>query len=204
MEFSIPLPNGDYTVNLFVGNSFSGTDQVGERIFDILLEGNIVEDNLDLIVRFGHKVTGMLSYPVTVNDGILNIAFGHEVENPLVNAIEIIGQSAGSSAKQQPGTKEDSDLASNKNAENVVTNSYEIKVHPNPASSTVNIEWSNSTDAIEKVYIHNMSGSLVKIIDPGTAALRTINVDSFEDGFYVLTFTTKNGGVYRERIVVKK
>uniref|UniRef100_UPI00082F6C04 PKD domain-containing protein n=1 Tax=Pseudotamlana agarivorans TaxID=481183 RepID=UPI00082F6C04 len=90
MDFSIPISNGQYTVNLFLGNSYSGTNKVGNRVFDILIEGVVVEDNLDLITTFGHQVAGMLSYPVTVNDGVLNISFGHEVENPLINGIEII------------------------------------------------------------------------------------------------------------------
>ena len=56
MEFTIPLPNGDYTVNLFVGNSYTGTSQPGDRIFDILVEGSLVQDDLDLVATFGHKV----------------------------------------------------------------------------------------------------------------------------------------------------
>ncbi len=94
MEFSIPLADGNYTVNLFMGNSFSGTSQPGERVFDILIEGSVVQDDVDLISTFGHEVAGMLSYSATVNDGVLNISFGHVVENPLINAIEIIGMTA--------------------------------------------------------------------------------------------------------------
>ncbi|WP_375324239.1 PKD domain-containing protein [Flagellimonas sp. GZD32] len=89
MEYSISLDNGDYVVNLYLGNNFDGTDTVGDRIFDILLEGVAVEENFDIIERFGHQVAGMLSYPVTVSDGELNISFGHVTQNPLVNAIEV-------------------------------------------------------------------------------------------------------------------
>ncbi len=89
MEYVLPLPNGDYVVNIYLGNSFSGTSEVGERVFDILLEGAVVENDLDLIQRFGHQIAGMLTYPVAVADGELNIAFGHEVENPVLNAIEV-------------------------------------------------------------------------------------------------------------------
>ncbi|WP_194768744.1 PKD domain-containing protein, partial [Tamlana sp. I1] len=90
MDFSIPVSNGNYTVNLYLGNAYAGTSKVGDRVFDILLEDEVVQDDLDLISTFGYKVAGMLSYPVTVNDGVLNVSFGHVVENPLVNAIEII------------------------------------------------------------------------------------------------------------------
>jgi len=93
MEFTIPLPNDAYEVNIYLGNSYIGTDEEGDRIFDILIEGEVVKDNLDLITEFGHNSGGLFSFPVTVTDGELNIAFGHETENPLVNAIEILGTS---------------------------------------------------------------------------------------------------------------
>ncbi|AKA36092.1 PKD domain-containing protein [Flagellimonas lutaonensis] len=90
MEFTFPVANGNYIVNLFLGNSFSGTSQIGQRVFDIEIEGTVVRDNLDLIEEFGHQVAGMLSFAVPVTDGVLNLRFLHEVENPLVNAIEIL------------------------------------------------------------------------------------------------------------------
>jgi N-acetylneuraminic acid mutarotase len=92
LQFQIPLPNEDYKVNLYMGNGFSGTAGAGERIFDILIEGVLVEDNLDLSGTFGHQVGAMIQYPVTVSDGELNIEFLHaSADNPLINAIEIIG-----------------------------------------------------------------------------------------------------------------
>ncbi|MGD1945197.1 MAG: PKD domain-containing protein [Croceivirga sp.] len=90
MEFTFLAGNtNDYVVNLYFANSFEGTDQVGDRIFDIAIEGVTVENNLDLISKFGHQIAGMLSYPVTVTDGTLNVQFNREVENPVVSGIEI-------------------------------------------------------------------------------------------------------------------
>ncbi|WP_157805259.1 Kelch repeat-containing protein [Confluentibacter citreus] len=93
MEFTFPLVNGEYQVNLYMGNSFEGTSEIGDRIFDIEIEGVIVEDNMDLIARFGHQSGGMVTFPVAVSDGVLNIKFLHQVENPLLNAIEIMAAS---------------------------------------------------------------------------------------------------------------
>jgi hypothetical protein len=91
MEFNIPLPNGDYIVNLFMGNYYEATSQIGERIFDISLEGTIRLDNLDLIVEFGHLKGGMISLPVSLLDEEMTILFEHTgAENPLINAIEIL------------------------------------------------------------------------------------------------------------------
>lgn len=89
MEFLIPLIDGDYVVNLFLGNSFAGASQVGNRVFGISLEGNPVVTDLDLVAQFGHQVGGMVSFPVNVLDGELNISFQKGIENPLINAIEV-------------------------------------------------------------------------------------------------------------------
>ncbi|NDV17300.1 PKD domain-containing protein, partial [Muricauda sp. TY007] len=89
MEYTFAVENGEYVVNLFLGNSFEGSNVIGDREFDILLEGVVVENDFDIIETFGHQVGGMLSYPITVSDGELNISFGHVTENPLVNAIEV-------------------------------------------------------------------------------------------------------------------
>lgn len=90
MEYQIPITNGNYIVNLYLGNTYNGTDQIGDRIYDLLLEENIVKVNLDLVASFGHQIAGMLSFPVTVTDNILNISFAHKTQNPLINAIEVL------------------------------------------------------------------------------------------------------------------
>ncbi|WP_167960951.1 PKD domain-containing protein, partial [Saonia flava] len=95
MEYVLTVGNGDYMVNLYMGNSFDEASNIGDRVFDIMIEGALVENDLDLVERFGHEVGGMISYPVSVNDGELNISFGHEVENPLVNGIEVFAVDMG-------------------------------------------------------------------------------------------------------------
>lgn len=96
MFWTIPVPNGDYEVRLYMGNGFSGTSAPGQRVFDVNIEGGALEiDDIDLSASFGHQVGAMLSFPTTISDDTLNIEFFHNVENPLVNAIEILGQPAG-------------------------------------------------------------------------------------------------------------
>lgn len=91
MEWTFGLPNGQYIVRLYMGNGYGGTSAVGERVFDITIEDQLVQDDLDLVATFGHQNGGMLEYPVTLNDGNLNILFEHNIENPLINGIEILG-----------------------------------------------------------------------------------------------------------------
>ena len=93
MEWTFGLPNGSYFVRLYMGNGFNGTSEVGEREFDIFIEGQLVQDDLDLVATFGHQNGGMLEYPVILTDGTLNVLFEHVTENPLINGIEILSVS---------------------------------------------------------------------------------------------------------------
>ncbi|WP_339924616.1 malectin domain-containing carbohydrate-binding protein [uncultured Cyclobacterium sp.] len=92
MEYKIPLPDGQYAVNLYLGNGYIGTSALGKRYYGIQIEGEVVETSIDLIERFGHQVGGMEQYLVTVTDGELNIFFEKQKENPLFNGIEILGK----------------------------------------------------------------------------------------------------------------
>ncbi|MGO4920997.1 malectin domain-containing carbohydrate-binding protein, partial [Maribacter spongiicola] len=89
MGYRFSVPDGRYTVNIFVANNCSCTNKVGQRVYSIAIEGTVVETNLDLTSRFGHRVGGMLSYEVDVVDGELDVTFLHVTENTLVNAIEV-------------------------------------------------------------------------------------------------------------------
>ncbi|MBR9776831.1 MAG: PKD domain-containing protein [Cytophagales bacterium] len=92
LEYAIPLPNGQYAVNLYLGNGYIGTSALGKRYYGISIEGEVVETSLDLIDRFGHQVGGMQQYQVNITDGELNIRFDKQKENPLFNGIEILGK----------------------------------------------------------------------------------------------------------------
>jgi hypothetical protein len=91
------LPAGFYTVNILAGNGFDGTSASGQRVFDIVVEDSLVDQNVDLSAEFGHQVGGLLSFVVEVNDGTLNVELGRNkgagsssVENPTINGIEIL------------------------------------------------------------------------------------------------------------------
>lgn len=94
MTYSFPVPqSGNYEIRLYMGNSFMGTSQAGDRIFDVTLEGFVTPllDNIDLSGTYGHEVGTMISHILKVTDGTLDISFLHVgPENPLINAIEIL------------------------------------------------------------------------------------------------------------------
>ncbi len=90
MEWTFELPNGNYIIRWYAGNGFAGTSAPGQRVYDILIEGDLVQNDLDLSATYGHQVGAMLEFPVTLNDGILNISVAAVTENPTMNGIEIL------------------------------------------------------------------------------------------------------------------
>ncbi|UMA66195.1 Ig-like domain-containing protein [Roseivivax marinus] len=84
------LADGLYAVRLFMGNGFDGTSAPGARVFDVSVEGALFLDDLDLSATLGHKVGGMFEWVGVVDDGTVDIDFAHVVENPLINAVEIV------------------------------------------------------------------------------------------------------------------
>ncbi|MEM7572345.1 MAG: malectin domain-containing carbohydrate-binding protein [Bacteroidota bacterium] len=91
------VPNGDYVVDLYFAEIFQGVIGGGsadpnERVFDVLLEGNIVQDDLDLLdpSRGGAfaPATGIIkSFQVTVSDGELNVGLIKSIDNAKLGAI---------------------------------------------------------------------------------------------------------------------
>jgi len=96
LSFGTGLANGNYAVRLFMGNGYNGTNDPGDRLFDVSVEGQLFLDDVDLTATFGHKTGGMFEWVGQVTDGTINIDFGHEVENPLINAVEILAVGANS------------------------------------------------------------------------------------------------------------
>ncbi len=88
--FSYPLPNGKYTVKLHFAETFEGINGPGERVFSFNVEGQEFKD-FDIWVKAGGPYRVYIETVKTeITDGKLDITFTSKVENPEINAIEII------------------------------------------------------------------------------------------------------------------
>lgn len=88
-NYTLPLPNGNYTVYLQFAELFFST--ANRRVFDLSLEGNLVLDNLDIVaVSQGKGVAYDQTFSTTVSDGNLVINTNASVNNSLLNAFVII------------------------------------------------------------------------------------------------------------------
>ena len=91
--YNLPVENGTYVVDLYFAETFQGVNNangVGSRKFDVAIEGQQVEDDLDLYDE-GDGVAGnsagqalvpiIKTYVVTVTDGVLDIDLNSLVSN---------------------------------------------------------------------------------------------------------------------------
>lgn len=88
--FTQKLPNGKYQVKLHFCETFEGIFGPGERVFSFEVEGKTFKD-FDVWVKAGGGARAYIeTVPVEINDGQLDIKFITQIENPQINAIEIL------------------------------------------------------------------------------------------------------------------
>ena len=94
LSYSFDVSDGTYLVNLLFAEAFDGLPNVGDRIFDILIEGAVVYDDFDQVAAAGAAATAVVrSAVVTVADGNgITIELQHVVENPAIKAIEVLAE----------------------------------------------------------------------------------------------------------------
>ncbi|MDX2302305.1 MAG: malectin domain-containing carbohydrate-binding protein [Microscillaceae bacterium] len=93
LQYAIPTGNGTFAVELYLSELYVGApggganEGAGFRVFDIELEGNVVETGLDLFSQFGALNGVIKNYQVTVTDGVLNISFPASANNGKISAL---------------------------------------------------------------------------------------------------------------------
>ncbi len=93
INYQIPVPNGDYEVNLHFAELWPGAFNPGGRTFNISLEGNVVDPLVDIYDQVGGNTALIKEYYVNVQDGILNIDLGKIVQNPKISGVVILPRS---------------------------------------------------------------------------------------------------------------
>jgi hypothetical protein len=92
MAWAFPVVDGDYAVRLYLAEIYNPIDTVGERVFDVTVEGTLPTafDNIDPVLLGGVDAGVMVSSVITVTDGTLNLEFLEGVQNPALKGIEIL------------------------------------------------------------------------------------------------------------------
>ncbi len=88
LAYAFDLPAGSYRVLLHFVETV-GTFTTGSRVFDIVAEGELKVDNLDIFDRAGLLTACVVEIPVLVGDGQLNLVFPRVASNPTISGIEV-------------------------------------------------------------------------------------------------------------------
>lgn len=85
--YSIPLPDGDYQLELHHAEIFDGCQQSDCRVFTIQVEGDDVVIDLDVFDRVGGRQPLVISTLVSVSDGSLDIDFVPGLQEPQISGL---------------------------------------------------------------------------------------------------------------------
>ncbi|QJE97074.1 malectin domain-containing carbohydrate-binding protein [Luteolibacter luteus] len=118
LKYQLTVPNGDYEVRLHFAEVWPGAYATGIRVFDVLMEGALAINDLDVFARVGANRALVIATPVTVADGKLTIDFVHVIQNPNLSGIEIYPIAAGALEMEPPTTP--GNLAANNVTENSI------------------------------------------------------------------------------------
>ena len=88
--FSQAVPNGKYVVKLHFCETYDGIEGPGQRVFSFNVGGHEVKDFDVWVKAGGPRKPYVETVNVEVTNGKLDITFTSNIENPQINAIEII------------------------------------------------------------------------------------------------------------------
>ena len=91
--FACKLANGKYLAKLHFAETYDGITGPGQRVFSFNVQGHEFKD-FDVWVKAGGPNKAYVeTVPVEVTNGEFKIVFTPNIENPQINAIELVPQS---------------------------------------------------------------------------------------------------------------
>lgn len=108
LKYSIPVPNGTYIVKTYHNELWFGklgpSAAAGRRVFDILIEGEVVKEKHDKFVASSNQEAVMTFTDIVVKDGILNLDLIAHKDRASISGIAIIPENSSASQKVVPTT----------------------------------------------------------------------------------------------------
>ena len=88
LVYTFPVSSGTYHVNLYFAETTGMT--TGARVFNVRMQGQLIFQNLDIYAAAGANTALVKGADISVTNGQLQIEFDNLVQNPKINAIEIV------------------------------------------------------------------------------------------------------------------
>jgi len=80
-----------------------------------------------------------------------------------------------------------------------------ITISPNPSNGNLFVKFSESTFEIKKLLVSDLSGRIVKVVDPKTnSAELNINFDEFSNGCYLLQVIDQGNTIYNSKFILSR
>ncbi|MEO1065183.1 MAG: malectin domain-containing carbohydrate-binding protein [Actinomycetota bacterium] len=89
LDWTRVVPNGTYRVDLHFAEVWSGAFSPGVRVFDVVLEGAVRADDVDVFAEVGANAAYTISRQVSVTDGQLDLELVGVSQNPKLNALAV-------------------------------------------------------------------------------------------------------------------
>ncbi|MDO6439095.1 malectin domain-containing carbohydrate-binding protein [Cyclobacterium sp. 1_MG-2023] len=96
LTFQIPVENGAYTIKTYHNELYFGkggvTAKEGNRVFDIYLEEELVQENVDLFVHSNNGEEILTFESIQITDGLLDLRLIAGANNATISGIAIISE----------------------------------------------------------------------------------------------------------------
>lgn len=170
LRYAIPVESGSYTVRLHFAELYWTLPN--KRVFDIKIEGTLVENNYDIYADVGNLTAVVKEYTGNlVVDGILHIDFEASLNAGKLSAIEVIGEG---SENKQPSAHQfvkhlgapslqskDTTFSSDKNGQftdTAVSAHPNLHLYPNPTAGIFVLKMVNISAGDYFVEVYDMLG----------------------------------------------
>ncbi len=100
LGWDFPLDDGTYLVNVYFANADDDSTNIGDRLFDIIVEGDVAYASFDQVAAAGGSARAVVRSVVTeVDDGNgLQLSFPSIRDRASIKGIEVLGSDAGTCA----------------------------------------------------------------------------------------------------------
>jgi hypothetical protein len=213
--YSIPVPNGVYTVYTLHNELWFGhagpEARAGRRVFDILIENKMVKPNFDFFIENGNRPVTLVFEHIEVKDGRLDIDMRASANRASVSGIAVVGQGSklaleGANLRSFPEMERpDTAMGGKQENQKQPMNNGSIKIYPNPARDRVTIQLPRD---IEKgsVLIYSMEGKLVSHVDLDKGQTEgnsyILSLENIPKGIFLLSITDQMQVLDRQRLIV--
>lgn len=208
LKYTIPVPNGTYTVftmhnELWFGQAGSPAAS-GNRVFDIALQGKTLKTNFDIFEENKNNPTVLSFDNIVVTGGNLTLEMTAKSNNASISGIAIIGNN----------TKNDFVTASLKSfqqsdnaGQNVEIEDSSVRIFPNPAKERAILEI-GAVISNGSVLIHNMNGQLVSSLELNLIRISgnkfSIPINNYLPGIYQVSVTNEQNLIFKQSLIVNK